>query len=69
MRKLAVGVLLFSILIEISQYLDLVNILGIEEYEIAHIILGSTFDWLDILTYLLGTTGAYFFEKRNRHIN
>ena len=67
--KLAVGVLLFSILIEISQYLDLVDILGIDDYEIAHIILGSTFDWLDILAYLLGTTGVYFFEKRNRHIN
>ena len=67
--KLAVGVFLFSNVIETSQYLDLVNILGIDEYEIAHIILGSTFDWLDILAYLLGTTGVYFFEKRNRHIN
>ena len=67
--KLAVGVFLFSIVIETSQYFDLVNILGIDDYEIAHIILGSTFDWLDILAYLLGTTGAYFFEKRNRHIN
>lgn len=61
--KLAVGVLLFSIVIETSQYFDLVNILGIDDYEIAHIILGSTFDWMDILAYLLGTAGAYFFEK------
>ncbi|WP_207425828.1 DUF2809 domain-containing protein [Pedobacter sp. SYSU D00535] len=48
------SVLLFSYLIEILQYLDLVHRLGLEGSNIAAIVIGSYFSWLDLLAYTFG---------------
>lgn len=50
-----VFVLLFSYLIEIAQYFKLVELLGLQDIEVARIIIGATFDWMDFVAY---TTGA-----------
>lgn len=47
-------VTLFAVAVEISQYFNLVKLLGLEKYSLAHIILGSVFDWKDILCYVAG---------------
>ncbi len=62
--KVAVGVFLFAVGVEILQYFQLAELLGLENNGIAHVILGSTFDWLDILAYSLGTVLAYFVDQK-----
>lgn len=62
--KLGFGVLIVAFVIETSQYIELIKILGIEQNKIATIILGATFDWLDIVAYVFGALFSYFLDKR-----
>ena len=55
--KSVVGVLLFAYGVEALQAFGLVNYMGWGDYSIARIILGTTFDWRDIVAY---TTGMSF---------
>ncbi|WP_255513245.1 DUF2809 domain-containing protein [Lutibacter sp. Hel_I_33_5] len=52
--KLIIGVLIFAFIIEILQYFQFASLLGLENNKIAKIVLGSTFDWLDLLAYSIG---------------
>ncbi|WP_348797704.1 DUF2809 domain-containing protein [Flavobacterium adhaerens] len=63
----AILVLLFSFGIEFLQYLNIIKKLNLENSEIASIILGSSFSWIDILAYTLGIIfiiGVEFFRKK-----
>lgn len=51
---IAVVVLLFSYLVEISQYFGLADHLGFKEHSLGRILLGSYFTWVDMLSYTLG---------------
>lgn len=51
----AVSVFSFACLIEILQYFNFVNKLGLQNNKILAIALGSTFDWKDIIAYGIGT--------------
>ena len=53
--KFAAGIFLFACLIEVSQYLKLLKLLHLQDFSLLNIVLGSTFDWLDILAYASGT--------------
>lgn len=53
-HKLAVSVLLFAYLVEFSQLFDLVSILGLADSKFATIVIGTTFDWRDLLSYTMG---------------
>ncbi len=50
-KPLACGVLVFCFSIEIAQYCHLVKHLGLEHYAVAKIIIGTTFDPMDLLAY------------------
>jgi hypothetical protein len=50
----AVSVLIFSYLVETSQYFRLVDRLGFKRPSLARILLGSYFSWTDIVSYTLG---------------
>lgn len=52
--KLSIGVLFFAYGVEIAQYFNLVTILGLEEHKLARIIIGSTFDFMDLFAYTIG---------------
>ena len=52
--KTALGVLLFSYVIEISQYFHLVTLLGMQHSRLANIMLGTSFSFTDLLAYTLG---------------
>ena len=66
--KTALGVLLFSFLVEFLQYYNLVNILGLEKYTFARIVIGTSFSVYDLLCYLLGILTVLLVEKRfTRH--
>ncbi len=51
---LACGVLLFAFVVEITQGLGLIDRLGLENSTLAKLVLGNTFQWGDLLCYVLG---------------
>lgn len=51
----------FAVLIEILQYFDFVEVLGLENNPIISTALGRTFDIKDIICYIVG--GAIFFAS------
>lgn len=61
--KLSLAVLLFSYAIELLQYLDWVSWLGLEGSPLARIVLGTSFEWIDLLAYTLGILTVIGSEK------
>ena len=49
-----VGVLLFAYGLEALQYVHLLAHLGLEHSRLAAVVLGSHFEWIDLLAYTLG---------------
>jgi len=64
--KAALAVLLFSYLVEVSQYFHLIYYLGLERSRLAHLVLGSGFEWVDLLAYTLGILLVIGIEKRRQ---
>lgn len=62
LRFLPVYVFLFACVIEIGQYFNLISILHMENFKFARIIIGATFDFKDIFSYLIGTIFIYVYE-------
>lgn len=62
--KTAVGTLIFSYVVEITQYFHLINKLGWEQSAIARNVLGTTFRWMDMLAYTLGIILVLLLEAR-----
>lgn len=62
--KLAHFVLVFAYAVEVSQYLNLVSILGLQHIDAVRIIFGATFDWLDLVAYTIGW-GCILLIKRS----
>lgn len=52
--KTAITVLLFAFLVEFLQYLHLLEFLGLEQSQFAKIVMGSAFNWMDMLMYVVG---------------
>lgn len=52
--KVALGALLMAYLIEALQYVNLLAWLGWEHSRVARIVLGTHFEWVDLLAYTLG---------------
>lgn len=50
-------------LIEIGQWLDLLHLLGLKPDSVAGTVLGSSFDWSDILAYGIGTIAVLLVER------
>lgn len=63
MRLTAMAVLLFSYLIEVLQYLNFVERLGLGNSEIARTLIGTSFAWMDILAYTTGILAVLLFER------
>jgi len=58
----AIGVLLFTFLIEFLQLFDILNLLRIENNKIVKTILGSSFHISDLIAYTLGTISILMVE-------
>lgn len=68
---IAVFVLIFSFTIEFFQFLNIVEKLHLEKSRIARIVIGTSFSWIDLLTYVAGivvviVVEKYWFKKRNK---
>ncbi|MEH2232900.1 MAG: DUF2809 domain-containing protein [Nostoc sp.] len=60
----ALSVFAFSCAIEILQYFNFVNNLGLQKYKILAVALGSIFDWKDIFAYAIGIITVLWLENR-----
>lgn len=67
--KAALAVLLFAYLIEFLQYLNIVKYLGLEKSRLANIIIGNSFEWIDMLAYTLGTIVIIIVERKRQTKN
>lgn len=65
----ALFVLLFSFTIELLQLLKMVKILGLEQYKIARIVIGTSFSWADLVCYTIGIGIVIFAEKKRKQIH
>jgi len=60
-----IGVLLFAYLIETLQYFNVLKMLGLQGDQLATVVIGYNFEWINILAYTLGTLTILGLEKRN----
>ena len=60
--QVAIGVLLFAWGLEFLQWINILDILGIKRNIVTAMLLGSTFDWWDMLAYLLGIISVLLIE-------
>lgn len=63
-KQTAIGVLVFSFVIEFLQYFKLVDLLGLGHNKLARIVIGSSFAWEDLVAYALGILLVLFAEKK-----
>jgi hypothetical protein len=66
--RLLIGTILFAIMVEILQYMRLVERLGLKNSKWANIALGTTFSWIDLLCYLCGGLLIYTVDIRKKRI-
>ncbi len=60
--KTIIAVLLFSYSVEVMQYFNLVELLGLGDYKLARIIIGTSFAWGDLVAYTAGAIIIGIFE-------
>jgi Protein of unknown function (DUF2809) len=64
--NIAIGsVFIFSCIVEGLQYLNVIDMLGIRKYKLLVIILGSSFDWHDIIAYAVGSVVVLWWENKS----
>ena len=66
--KAVLAVLLFSYFIEALQYLNLTGLPGLERKKIVLVVLGSHFEWTDIIIYTCSAISIYLLETYVRKI-
>jgi len=65
-KLLPLYIFIFALLVEVGQYFNLAELLGLSEYRIARVIIGATFDIKDIACYMVGCVGLFLFEMIKR---
>ncbi|GAB4093911.1 ribosomal maturation YjgA family protein [Flaviaesturariibacter terrae] len=63
--KIALAVLLFAYGIETLQYFRIVQRLGLSHNVLARTVIGTGFEWLDLLAYTLGVATVLLLEYRS----
>ena len=62
-QLLPLYVFIFAACVEVSQYFDLVALLGLADNRILSIALGRTFSWVDIVCYAVGCVVAFLLDR------
>jgi hypothetical protein len=61
--NVAVGVLLFAYAVEVLQYFQIVNRLGLQNNIVAKTVIGYGFEWFDLVAYTLGSITVLAVER------
>jgi hypothetical protein len=61
---IALSVLIFAYTLETLQYFRIVEVLGLNHYTLANVIIGTSFAWMDMLAYTLGIITVFIVERR-----
>lgn len=61
--NVAIGVLLFAYAVEVLQYFQIVNKLGLQNNTIAKTVIGYGFEWIDLVAYTLGILTILILER------
>ncbi len=61
--RVALGVLLFSCLVEVLQSVNLIGLLGLQHSNLAKTVMGQCFEWTDLLAYTLGVLSILALES------
>ena len=61
----AIGVLLFAYLIETLQYFQIVHRLGLQDSKLATVVIGSSFEWIDMIAYTAGVAFIILFDRKS----
>ncbi|MDU1889068.1 MAG: DUF2809 domain-containing protein [Dysgonomonas sp.] len=64
---LAIATVLFAYMVELGQYLRLVEILNLQDNVIMRTVIGSSFSWGDIFAYTLGGIICYLIDRK-KHV-
>lgn len=64
--KTALGVLAFSFFIELLQYFNIVQVLGLQHNRLARIVIGTSFAWEDLVAYTAGIVIVILVERRRK---
>ncbi|MCT4014034.1 DUF2809 domain-containing protein [Elizabethkingia anophelis] len=67
--KLLIGVFIFSVFIEVLQYFNIADVLGLKRGSIAYIVVGNSFSWIDIICYGAGCLIAFAVERLRNSTN
>lgn len=59
----ALFVLIFAFTVEFLQFLNIVEKLHLQQSKIARTVLGTSFSWIDLLTYIIGIVIVVLAEK------
>ena len=62
--SVAISVLMFAFLIEISQYFHFISLIGLSNSTLAKVVLGNSFAWNDLLAYTFGIAAVILIESR-----
>ncbi|MCF2220727.1 DUF2809 domain-containing protein [Chryseobacterium sp. PS-8] len=66
-KKLILGILIFSFLIEFAQYFNIAEKLGFRKGSLMYIVIGNSFSWIDILCYFVGCLLLFVFVKLQKN--
>lgn len=61
--KLAISILIFSFGVEFLQWINILEVLGINRSRTTDIIIGSTFSTTDLICYALGVLSVYTIDQ------
>ena len=61
--RLAVVTLIFSFAVEIAQYFNIVEVIGLKGNRLAEIVIGTGYSNHDLVAYTLGVLVCYFFDR------
>lgn len=64
-KNLPIYIFIFSVIVEILQGINIIDILGLGDITFFRILLGTNFDIKDILCYLVGCVILYYIENKN----
>lgn len=66
--QVVIGVLLFSYLVELGQYFNLISLLNLQDIKLAKLIIGTTYDGMDLVAYSLGALILYLPTIKNKKL-